>query len=101
MRSNGRNIVVPIADVGGRGTLARSVGALRLWLRRCPLWRSSERINCVGGPCLIHCEKRVEILKVIDTGRGVDIRPVEHGKSIPGPGGSITKGRGDVLKIED
>ena len=101
MRGDGRNIIVPIADVGGRGTLARSVGALRLWLRRRPLWRSSERINDVGVPCLIHGEKPVEILKVIHAGRGVDIRPIEHGKGIPGPGSPISKRWGDVLKIKD
>src|SRR5450432_4234423 len=99
MNSNGRHIVVPILQVTWRGALSGPVGSRRPRLRGCPKRSSSEGINHFDVPFLVRFEEGVQVLKVVNSGRGVDVRPVKHGKRIPGPGSSVLKRSTYVLEI--
>src|SRR5271168_3499556 len=100
MRSDRRHVVVPVTQIGRRGTLSGPVGAGSLRVRGCPARRSSKCVNDIGAPRLVQLEEGIQVLKLVHAGGGVDVRPVKHGKRVPGSRRSVVQCRGYMLGIE-
>src|SRR5271163_4364644 len=100
MGSNRRHVVIPVAQIGRRGTLSGLVGTGSLRVRGRPARRSSKCVNDIGAPRLVQLEEGIQVLKLVHAGGGVDVRPVEHRKRVPGPRSSVAQCGGYMLGIE-